>query len=406
MADRGVVERIASFNEGREPERLDLKFQAMSADSFAFFRGTCHLFYEDWPERTPLDKAPAAWICGDLHLENFGSYKGDNRLTYFDINDFDESALAPVTWDLARLVTSLRLASKIYGLEAETLRMLEKTCLAAYCEAAAAGKPRWIERQTATGLMARLLLKVGTRKRKAFLDSWTEWDSRQRQRCLRPIEGKTLPIKKAEKRKVEHKLRDIARREGGFYRPLDVLRRIAGTGSLGLGRYVVLVEGTGSPDHNYLIDLKETNPSALAPRLKHQPDLGRSDERVATLQRRLQAVAPALLRPQHFARRSWVLRELQPVEDRVNIAKQRQRPAELEALVHSFGALTAWLHLRGAGHQGAAIPDELMAFGHASRWRREIRDYAKGYAPQVQEDWKVFRRAYDAGAFAKMLPRK
>src|SRR5215470_16472294 len=175
MNDDDVVERLIRFNRDREPERLKIKLKNMAADPFAFFRGTCHLFYEDWPAgNTELDQAPAVWVCGDLHLENFGSYKGDNRLTYFDINDFDESTLAPLTWDVTRLVTSLRLASKLYGLETETLRMLEKTCLAAYGEALAAGKPRWIERQAAKGLIGRLLLKVGTRKRKAFLDLRTE----------------------------------------------------------------------------------------------------------------------------------------------------------------------------------------------------------------------------------------
>jgi uncharacterized protein (DUF2252 family) len=276
MASQDVVERIASFNKGREAKRLRHKFTNMAADPFAFFRGTCHLFYEDWPRSTALDRTPAAWICGDLHLENFGSYKGDNRLTYFDINDFDESALAPVTWDIARLVTSLRLAAKLYGFDADTLRILVKACLSAYRDALAAGKPRWVERQTATGLVDRLLHKVGTRDRKAFLDSRTEWDGRQRR--LRQIEGKTLPIGKAEKRKVERKLRSLAatKSERSFFRPLDAVRRIAGTGALGLQRYAVLVEGHGSPDRNYLIDLKETMPSALGPRLRVRSRTGRA----------------------------------------------------------------------------------------------------------------------------------
>ena len=107
MGQLDVVQRIQSFNFGREPERLRLKYQAMRADAFAFLRGTCHLFYEDWPRSTPLNNAPATWICGDLHVENFGTYKGDNRLAYFDINDFDEAALAPSTWDLARFITSV-----------------------------------------------------------------------------------------------------------------------------------------------------------------------------------------------------------------------------------------------------------------------------------------------------------
>ena len=42
-------------------------------------------------------------------------------------------------------------------------------------------------------------------------------------------------------------------------------------GSLGLDRYVVLVEGKGSPDGNYLLELKQCQPSALLPRLATYP---------------------------------------------------------------------------------------------------------------------------------------
>src|SRR5438093_6176641 len=49
---------ILRFNEGRDPERLDMKYEAMRQSPFAFFRGTCHLFWEDWPRDSPLDSAP------------------------------------------------------------------------------------------------------------------------------------------------------------------------------------------------------------------------------------------------------------------------------------------------------------------------------------------------------------
>ena len=68
----------------------------MASDPFYFFRGTAHLFYEDLVNtEAALPGQPLTWVCGDLHIENFGSYKGDNRLVYFDINDFDEANLAP-----------------------------------------------------------------------------------------------------------------------------------------------------------------------------------------------------------------------------------------------------------------------------------------------------------------------
>jgi uncharacterized protein (DUF2252 family) len=95
MSNNRLIQRIQDFNQNRDPERLALKYQAMRRDAFVFLRGTCHLFYEDFPQETVLNQSPAAWMCGDLHFENFGSYKADNRLIYFDLNDFDEAILAP-----------------------------------------------------------------------------------------------------------------------------------------------------------------------------------------------------------------------------------------------------------------------------------------------------------------------
>ena len=126
MCNSSIVQRIKTFNQHppRNQELLQLKYAKMKENAFAFLRGSCHLFYEDWPTNSLLNQAPLSWICGDLHLENFGSYQGDNRLTYFDINDFDESVLAPCTLDITRLITSLFLAvAEIKSLSADPLAL-------------------------------------------------------------------------------------------------------------------------------------------------------------------------------------------------------------------------------------------------------------------------------------------
>src|SRR6202023_1394426 len=114
-----------------------------------------------------------AWLCGDLHLENFGSYKGDNRLAYFDINDFDEAALAPVSWDLVRLLTSILIGAETFGVSQSEARTLAKQFVAAYAMALAIGKARWIERETAQGMVKELLDRLRLRRRADFLDTRT-----------------------------------------------------------------------------------------------------------------------------------------------------------------------------------------------------------------------------------------
>ena len=46
---QNLVERLQVFNQGRDPQLLTLKYQAMRADMFGFFRGTCHLFMKIGP---------------------------------------------------------------------------------------------------------------------------------------------------------------------------------------------------------------------------------------------------------------------------------------------------------------------------------------------------------------------
>src|SRR5689334_11494178 len=170
---RRLARRIVAFNAGRDPQRLQMKYDAMRGSAFAFLRGTAHLFYAQLPPSRLLDKAPVAWLCGDLHLQNFGSYKADDRLVYFDLNDFDEACLGPCTLDLLRFAVSVLVGAGTLGYDAARARYLARRFLDAYVEAIATGKARWIDRDGATGLIATLLNGLRLRKRKAYLNQRT-----------------------------------------------------------------------------------------------------------------------------------------------------------------------------------------------------------------------------------------
>ncbi|MEO6292528.1 MAG: DUF2252 family protein [Burkholderiaceae bacterium] len=241
-----LIKRIQQFNAGREPERLAMKYHNMRSSAFVYLRATCHLFPGQLPELRALGKvakAPVVWSCGDLHLENFGSYKGDNRLSYFDINDFDESALIPASWDIVRLLTSVRLACAELEFKPDRVRELVDVLLAA---------------------------------------------SKDRHAQVGEFMGKFA--------KTQH--------EPEFFEVLDVARRIAGNGSLGVDRFVVLVRGKGNPDNNYLLDLKQAVPSALTAALTlKQPAWASEGERVVALTRR--ALRSSRLRHCRSVGRIW-----------------------------------------------------------------------------------------------------
>ena len=139
-----VIHAIQTFNAGRDPERLALKYANMRASPFVFLRGTCHLFYRRLPDVPVLAEAPAVWCCGDLHLQNFGSYMGDNRLAYFDINDFDESALAPASWDLVRFLTSVLVGAGSMDVKNKEAGELCEAFLDGYCLTLVSGKAGWV----------------------------------------------------------------------------------------------------------------------------------------------------------------------------------------------------------------------------------------------------------------------
>jgi uncharacterized protein (DUF2252 family) len=386
-----VVERIHSFNQGRVPERLQSKYQRMAASSFAFFRGTCHLFYEDWPAGSPLNSSPAVWICGDLHLENFGSYKGDNRLAYFDINDFDEGFLAPCTWDLARFLTSIFVAAGALELNESEALVLAMQGLKTYSSALSQGRARMVEAETAEGMVKDLLESLKQRKRKEFLDQRTH---RTRGRRQLIIDGKhTAVITMEERSKIESFVKIWASQQAQpeFFELLDVAHRIAGTGSLGIDRYVLLVEGKGSPDDNYLLDVKEARPSCLQPYGGiSQPHWTTEAERIVAIQKRIQGTSPALLFPVTIDTKAYVVRELQPSEDRVDLKHWQGKLRRLEKVIQTMAEVVGWGQLRSTGRQGSAIADDLIEFCAAPEWQDNLLRYAKEYAIQVESDYKKF----------------
>jgi uncharacterized protein (DUF2252 family) len=395
-----IASTIASFNAGRDPERLAIKYKAMRASPFVFLRGTCHLFYERLPRDKVLDDAPPVWICGDMHLENFGSYKADNRLIYFDNNDFDEACLAPALYELVRLLSSVLVGAADLKLSRAQALALCHTAVDAYGAALAFGKSRWIEAETSIGMVRDLFDALASRTRAAHLDRRTVLKGKTR--VLKVDGKKALPVSDAQRAAVTQFMHQFAASETNpdFYRILDVARRIAGTGSLGVDRYVILVEGKGSPDGNFLIDLKEALPSSVTPHVRTpQPAWQTEAQRVVDVQRRNQAVSQAFLHAVEFNQRSYVLRSLQPSEDRVALSDWNGKLPRLEEVVNSMAELSAWAQLRSGGRQKSSIADELIAFGNRRDWQLPLIELATQCEAQVEADWKAYSEAYDRGAF-------
>ncbi len=279
------------------------------------------------------------------------------------------------------------------------------TAVDAYGGALAFGKARWIEAETSVGMVRDLFDALESRTRAQHLDRRTTLKGKTR--VLKVDGRKALPISDEARATVTAFMHQFAASQPNpdFYRVIDVARRIAGTGSLGVDRYAILVEGKGSPDGNYLLDLKEALPSSVTPHVRTpQPKWHSEAQRVVEIQRRNQAVSQAFLHAVDFNQRSYVLRSLQPSEDRVALSAWDDKLPRLEAVINSMAELSAWGQLRSGGRQKSAIADELIAFGNRKDWQLPLIDLATQCEAQVNADWKAYCEAYDGGAFN--LPAK
>ena len=392
------VELIVQHNAGREPERLAIKYAIMRADAFAFLRGTSHLFHKRLVDAGIAPAGPPAWSSGDLHLENYGTYLGENGLTYFDINDFDAAMLAPAPWDMLRLITSLLIAPPTLALKRAEIDDLAHLGFEVWLETLRSGKSRWIERRTAEGVIGDLLQKLRRRDPVAFLDSRSK--IRKGVRTLKDDGKKMLPLPVKDKQRLRKWLRDFAngKAERGFFELVDAARRIAGVASLGAPRYALLIQGTGSPDGNLLLDLKSAEPSAAAPYSPvRQPQWENEAQRIVTVERRCQAISPGFFEAVTFVGKPFVLRQLQPSEDRLDLSVASRRPEAFGDALHTMAELSAWAQLRASGRQGAANADELAAFGATRGLGKSLLYAAKQMQDFVFADWHAFCAAYDKG---------
>lgn len=127
---QSATEIIINQNANRLPELIPLRFARMLTDAFSFYRGSAAVMAAD------LATSPSSGIeivcCGDAHVSNFGIYAAPHRALVFDLNDFDETAMAPAEWDVKRLITSAIVGGRHAGYPKKTIRGFVDRAVTAY----------------------------------------------------------------------------------------------------------------------------------------------------------------------------------------------------------------------------------------------------------------------------------
>ena len=111
----GIVEATRAYEAwlarrlGNAFVRKDLqrKHARMAKGPFPFLRATYYRWAEEILKICPdLAGAPPVVAVGDIHLENFGTWRDNDGRLIWGINDFDEAAEMPYALDLVRLGVS------------------------------------------------------------------------------------------------------------------------------------------------------------------------------------------------------------------------------------------------------------------------------------------------------------
>jgi uncharacterized protein (DUF2252 family) len=395
-----VTERIVAFNQPRIPKMVRVKYTFMQESMFRFFRGTCHLFYEDLAKDKEFPGGSLGWICGDLHLENFGSYRSSNDQIYFDLNDFDEAILAPVTWELVRFVTSIFIGFESLNIEGGKAGKMAKLFLKSYAATLLTGKPDYVESAMARGIICDFLTSVAKRKQRMILNKRTVIKRKKLQ--IMTDSPKHFRIKNDLKKQLFTHIDEWLKVDENSpynYKVLDGVFRLAGTGSVGLERYAFLLKSLNKEGYKYiLLDMKEASTSSVQPFIgARQPAWKSEADRIISVQRKMQNRCPALLSTSEFRGKSFIMQEMQPTKDSIDFRLLGDRYRDMYSVVDSMAMLTASSHLRSSGQDGSAITDELKTFASGTAWQDQVLDYALKYAQRVRKYYNDFQLDYESG---------
>ena len=337
----------------RRPD-LHLKHELMAADVFSFLRATFYRWAAQWPQVCAELDGPRVLAVGDLHVENFGTWRDAEGRLVWGVNDFDETVAQPYTQDLVRLGTSALLAAG----ETQLLISPGRACTAileGYTESLSEGGGAAVLAER-----YRWLRDLAIARLKDQRPFW------QRMRALPQASGKVNP--------QAQRLLAAALPRGKVVAHL--LQRRAGLGSLGRLRLVALADWLGGMIAR---EAKPLAPSAWlwARGLKLQPP------RYGELLRRAVRVPDPFL----AVHGKWLIRRLAPDCCRIELGSL-PRGRDESRLLWMMGWESGNMHLGTPGQRKAILADL------KSRKRTWLTKAAGRMALAVERDWRKWRKRH------------
>ena len=331
---------------------LEAKHGLMAQDAFSFLRATFYRWMQLFPALCPKPAgAPRVLAVGDLHVENYGTWRDAEGRLVWGINDFDEAFPLPYTVDLVRLATSAWLA-----FEQGHLTLAPASASAPILEGYTTGLENGGEPFVLAEKHPLLREAVTSRER----DPTCYWEKLGSLPTLRQVPAK-----------VRLMLAQAMPERGLAFR---VAHRRAGLGSLGRERFTALADWRGG---KIARETKPLLPSACA----WAGGLSSNEiyyERI---------LASAVRAPDPFLamKEGWVLRRLSPYCSRIELS-DLPRGHDEEKLLRAMGRELANVHL-GAGRAVGRVRRDL-----AQRKGKWLHEATKVMAEATLKDWNEWRK--------------
>jgi uncharacterized protein (DUF2252 family) len=418
-----VAVLVEAFSDlmASDADAFRTKFRKMAADPFAFYRGSACLFYADLvdsEDRWADERTSRTWIHGDLHAANFGTYMDGTGRIVFDVNDYDESYLGHLSWDLRRFCASFALLAWRKALSDDAIADVLRVYLESYLDQVAvfagtdADRQFALDRNSTTGAVRDLVLATAEQTRVSLLERLTVVEDHQRRFSDIPRHRRLDDAEHAEvlaaveayratvpagvrRREVAYDVKDVVG-TGGF-----------GIGSAGLPAYTVLLEGYDQAlENDVVLSLKQAGtaaPSRIVTDPKVRALFAHEGERTVSAQRAMQAHASPFLGHTVIRGVGFLVSELSPYENDLDWDDLTE-PDEIAEVVAQLGRATAKIHCIGdadAEHEAVDVQVEDAVLALVGDRREELiadlTEFAHSYAARVRTDHRLFVDAFRAG---------
>jgi len=325
---RDLTDRYENWMAERLPyveqEHLKAKHKQMAktggSAAFRFLRGTFYLWSVRFPEALPelvASTVPTVVGVGDVHVENFGTWRDAEGRLVWGANDVDEATGMPCTQDLVRLMTSAALA----GMAVDTADIVDQV-LDGYRSQLIGGARPFVLAYADDQPWQEELWKLARARTGDPVDWWQKLDSK--------LEPPTHPPGVDVKQHVSGSF------PAGPVTGLSWRTREAGMGSLGRPRLVATGSWFGG---RICREAKATLPSAW--------DWARGSIGAGTPAGQLLTSSYRAPDPYSAVVDGWSIRRLAPDSDKIDIAALEA--TDKRGLLRCMGSELANIHLEAAG---------------------------------------------------------